>query len=69
MIDNDAIVRMDFTKMIDQVPGFYKKEGESGIYLERIDEMLGMIDITLAHAPEYNNTDIVGFPINCILIY
>ncbi len=67
LIDNDAIVRMNFTKMIDQVPGFYKKEGESGVYLESIDEMLNMIDIILGKAPEYNNTDIVGFPINCIL--
>jgi phosphatidylserine decarboxylase len=72
LIDNDAVVRMNFTKMIDQVPGYYSEttpEGEDvhGFYLDSIDEMLEMIDCILDTAPEYNDTDLVGFPINTIL--
>ncbi len=68
LIDNDAVVRMNFTKMIDQVPGFYKGS-EAGVYLKSIDEMLGMIDCVLDKAPKYNDTDLIGFPINAILIW
>lgn len=67
LINNDAVVRMNFTKMIDQVPGYYKEEDAPGFYLESIDEMLEMIDYILGTAPEYNDTDLVGFPINTIL--
>ncbi len=72
LINNDAVVRMNFTKMIDQVPGFYSEENtageyEHGFYLKSIDEMLHMIDCILCTAPEYNETELVGFPINTIL--
>jgi len=72
LINTDAVVRMNFTKMIDQVPGYYSEKNrrgkyEHGFYLESIDEMLRMIDEILDTAPEYNDTDLVGFPINTIL--
>jgi phosphatidylserine decarboxylase len=72
LINNDAVVRMNFTKMIDQVPGYYSEKNPDGtdahgFYLDSIDEMLEMIDYILGTAPEYNDTDLVGFPINTIL--
>lgn len=72
LIDNDSIIRMNFTKMIDQVPGYYREKGTDGkylhgFYLESIEEMIHLINHILTTAPEYNDTDLVGFPINTIL--
>jgi phosphatidylserine decarboxylase len=72
LINNDSLVRMNFTKMIDQVPSYYKEknaEGEyvHGYYLQSIEEMIFLINIILTTAPEYNDTELVGFPINTIL--
>ncbi len=68
LIDEDPIIQMYFTKMIDQVPGYYKdNEDSGGFYLESIDEMLRLLDHILGIAPEYNETDLVGFPINLVL--
>ncbi len=72
LINNDAIVRMNFTKMIDQVPAYYREQGEDGkylhgFYLASIEEMILLINHILTTAPEYNDTDLVGFPINTIL--
>lgn len=57
---------MYFTQMIDQVPGYYKENDPQG-YLQSIDEMLVLINAVLTTAPEFNETDLVGFPINAIL--
>jgi phosphatidylserine decarboxylase len=62
----DPVVRMYFTQMIDQIPGYYKENDPQG-YLESIDEMLVLINAVLTTAPEFNETDLVGFPINAIL--
>ena len=56
----DPVVRMYFTRMIDQVPGFYK-ENYPDSYLRSIDEMLVLIDAILTTAPEYNKTDLVQY--------
>lgn len=66
LINNDAVIRMNFTKMIDQVPGYYITSDE-GVYLYSIQEMLHMIDYIITQPPPYNETDLVGFPINTIL--
>ncbi len=71
LIDEDPIVRMYFTQMIEQVPGYYGKNPHKYPgpyrYLKSIDQMLCRIDAALDRAPEYNDTDLVGFPINGIL--
>lgn len=72
LIDNDSIIRMNFTNMIDQVPSYYKEtdaEGNyiHGYYLQSIEEMIVLINEILTTSPEYNDTDLVGFPINTIL--
>lgn len=68
LIDNNAMIRMCLTKMIDQVPSYYKATHDAhGFYLTSINEMLVMIDIILGTTPEYDDTDLVGFPINNIL--
>ncbi|MDN3610419.1 phosphatidylserine decarboxylase family protein [Vibrio ostreicida] len=68
LIDNNSTLRMGLTKMIDQVPGYYKDPDAQGFYLRSIDEMILLVDhIITSTAPEYNETDLVGFPINSIL--
>ena len=72
LINNDSLVRMNFTKMIDQVPSYYKEKDKDGkyihgYYLQSIDEMIVLINYILTTAPEYNDTELVGFPINTIL--
>ncbi len=67
LINNDPIVRMYFTKMIDQVPGYYKENPGAGHNLKSIDEMIELINKAIQKSPEYNDTELVGFPINAIL--
>ncbi len=67
VIDNDPVIRMYFTQMIDEVPEYYQTlDGGSG-YLKSIDEMIILMDEIIKTAPEFNETDLVGFPINHIL--
>ncbi|MBF0119712.1 MAG: phosphatidylserine decarboxylase family protein [Desulfobacterales bacterium] len=65
LIDSDPFVRMYFTQMIDQVPSYYKQK--PNIYLKSIEQMLYLINDALDKAPVYDETDLVGFPINAIL--
>jgi phosphatidylserine decarboxylase len=72
LIYNDSLIRMNFTKMIDQVPSYYKEKDKDGkyihgYYLQSIEEMIRLINHILKTAPEYNDTELVGFPINTIL--
>jgi len=67
LINNNSIVRMNFKKMIDEVPSYYREPGAPGFYLSSVEEMLLLINHILKTAPKYNDTDLVGFPINTIL--
>ena len=65
LINSDPLVRMYFTQMIDEVPRYYKHRPE--IYLTSIDHMLHLISNAMDKAPVYDETELVGFPINAIL--
>jgi phosphatidylserine decarboxylase len=67
LIDSDPTVRMYFTQMVDQVPGYYKNNPNFNIYIKSIDQMLYLINNSIDKAPVYDETDLVGFPINNIL--
>jgi len=70
LIDHDPYVKMYFTQMIDQVPVYYdypKKFPKPYRYLTSVNQMLCLINDALDKAPEYNETELVGFPINGIL--
>lgn len=64
LIDSDAVVRMYITQMIEQVPHTkrYNKR-----HLASVDEMLLLIDEVIGRAPEYNETGLVGVPLNAVL--
>jgi len=66
LIDSDPTVRMYFTQMIDQVPGYYKHNLRPDIYINSIDQMLYLVNNAIDKAPVYDETDLVGFPINAI---
>lgn len=65
LIESDPIVRMYFTQMIDQVPGYYKQK--PNINLTDVEQMLCLINNAMDKAPLYEETDLLGFPINSIV--
>jgi len=65
LIDSDPVVRMNFTRMIDQVPAYYRQK--PNINLTSVDQMLCLINRAMDNAPLYDETDMVGFPINTLL--
>jgi len=67
LIDSDPTVRMYLTQMIDQVPVYYKHNPQPNIYINSIEQMLYLINNAIDKAPVYNESDLVGFPINAIL--
>lgn len=67
LINTDAVIRMYLKQMIDQVPGYYREPDSPGFYLKSIEEMLDLLNVILHQAPEYNDTELVGFPVNTIL--
>src|SRR3954470_24302812 len=64
LIDRDPIVRMYVTQMIEQVPHAKKYRKR---HLEDVDQMLRLIDAVISRAPEYNETGLVGVPLNGVL--
>jgi phosphatidylserine decarboxylase len=64
LIARDAIVRMYLTEMIEQVPQAKKYSRK---YLEDVDHLLLLIDEIIGRAPEYNETGLVGLPLNAVL--
>jgi phosphatidylserine decarboxylase len=60
LIDRDSIVRMYLTEAIRQVPRTRK-------HPKNIDHLLALLNEILTRAPEYDDTAMVGVPINAIL--
>lgn len=65
LIESDPVVRMYFTQMIDQVPAYYRQK--PGINLTGVDQLLCLMNKAMDKAPSYDETDLVGFPINVLL--
>jgi phosphatidylserine decarboxylase len=64
LIDHDPIVRMYISQMIAQVPHTKKYRKK---HLESIDQLLFLINEIIGRAPEYNETALVGCPLNAVL--
>lgn len=70
LLDNDPIARMQATMMIEQVPHHFKGHHSKkyhNVYLKSIDQMIRMINAVLDTAPVFNETELVGCPINAIV--
>ena len=69
LIEGDPELYMLFTQMFEQVPrsGVYLKDPVGDPQVRDYREMLRLINDILTRAPEFNKTDLVGFPINAIV--
>ncbi|MBL4615473.1 MAG: phosphatidylserine decarboxylase family protein [Magnetovibrio sp.] len=68
-IENDATAYMLFTQMFDQVPRSapYNKSPTGKPQVRNYMQMLFLFNYIMTQAPKYNDTGLVGFPINAIL--
>jgi phosphatidylserine decarboxylase len=67
MIESDPVMYMYFTQMFQQQPSFPPPPGSGDVKLRDYHQMLVVINHVLTTAPDFNNTEMVGFPINAIL--
>ncbi|CAE6434370.1 unnamed protein product [Rhizoctonia solani] len=69
LVDNNAILRMGFTEMFDQVPTKppYDLDPTLKPQIRDYDTMFKAFDHIITHAIPYEDNDLVGFPINAIL--
>jgi phosphatidylserine decarboxylase len=64
-VDEDPELYMLFRFMLQQVP--YDRTPTDQPQVKNTKQMFRMFDRVLRHAPEYDDTGLVGFPINAIL--
>ncbi|KAF5314220.1 hypothetical protein D9758_018176 [Tetrapyrgos nigripes] len=69
LIENDADLYMVFHQMFEQVPTKppYNNDPTGKPQIRNYMKMLSLFDCILTEAPEYEDNDLVGFPINAIL--
>ncbi len=69
LIDTDPEVNMFFYQMFNQVPDFppFTTNPSGNPQIQDYNQMLQLLNIIVTTAPEYNDTGVVGFPINAIL--
>ena len=65
LIDRDPVIRLELTQMIAQVPHDRKRYRKR--HVESLDQLLALIDEVIGRAPEYNETGLVGVPLNAVL--
>ncbi len=69
LIEGDAKLYMLFNLMFEQVPDKYKHNPAGGPQVRNYLHALELINTIMTKAPEYNETGLVGFPINAIFDY
>jgi len=69
MIEGDSELFMLFTQMFEQVPSTpeYEVDPVGNPQVKDYKQMLELMNEVLTQAPEFNQTGLVGFPINAIL--
>lgn len=69
LIESDSIIYMLFNQMFEQVPKKppYNKSPTGKPQVRNYQHMLRLFNAIMTKAPEYNETGLVGFPINAIL--
>lgn len=69
LIEKDPQLFMLFHQMFDQIPDEKKfsKDPSGKVQITNYHQMLQVMNRILTMAPEYNQTGLVGFPINAIL--
>jgi phosphatidylserine decarboxylase len=69
MIESDPVMLMYFTRMFEEQPSRPIKSAWGDVRLNDYREMLKVINHVLTTAPEYNDTEMIGCPINAVLDY
>lgn len=69
LIKNDAEINMFFHQMFSEVPKKppYNKDPTGNPQVKNYHQMLRLVNCIMTKAPEFNETGLVGFPINAIL--
>ena len=69
LIDNDPELFMLFTQMFEQIPRTpqFLNDPVGNPQVRNYHDMLKLINQLITQAPEFNKTDLVGFPINAIV--
>ena len=69
LIESDPEIYMLFNQMFEQVPNKapYNNDPSGKPQVRDYKHMLELINHVMTHAPEFNKTGLVGFPINAIL--
>lgn len=67
LIESEPAVCMYFNQMFDQVPEKFRRDPMGRPQVKNYHQMLQLINAVLTKAPEFNETGLVGFPINAIL--
>jgi phosphatidylserine decarboxylase len=65
LIEDDPEVYMLFRFMLQQLP--HRKSLTHEPRVKTVEKLLGLVNYVMTHAPEYNDTGLVGFPVNAIL--
>ncbi|MBV8682548.1 MAG: phosphatidylserine decarboxylase family protein [Caulobacteraceae bacterium] len=63
LIENDPVVRMYMHEMVAQVPRTSRYRAH---HLKSVEQMLVLINSVLTYAPEFEDDDMVGCPLNAI---
>lgn len=69
LIESDPVLLMYFTLMFEQQPNIPIAPNSGDVKIKDWHQMLKVINHVLTIAPEFNETGMVGFPINAILDY
>jgi phosphatidylserine decarboxylase len=69
VIEEDPVLFRLFTQMFDQIPSTpeYEMDPAGNPQVKDYNHMLQLMNDILTQAPEFNQTGLVGFPINAIL--
>ncbi len=69
LIESNAEIYMLFNQMFTQVPSKppYNRDPGGKPQIRDYHQMLAVMNVILTHTPTYNDTGVVGFPINAIL--
>ncbi len=69
LIESNAEIYMLFNQMFTQVPSKppYNRNPAGKPQIRDYHQMLAVLNLILTHTPTYNDTGVVGFPINAIL--
>ncbi len=65
LIDRDPVIRLELSQMIAQQPHSKKRYRQR--HVQSLDQLLMLIDEVIGRAPEYNETGLVGVPLNAVL--